>query len=844
MNDTNNLSDGNPINAHVDTVNNTSNNVQTATDRLAQLVNHKVQQQLEDEQMNQQTIDENTFATEEVQQSSDEVEKDRDFDTWVKRQQHIHLADQGDRWSVASSNTSEGHSSHHPTTTGDDASTLSSLSSNASGVDTTTKPSSDVEPEEDLTSISEQEQQGGQSATDNTCYPSPPTPGDDTGASTYLVSAANESDAKAKLSSISDSDEEDLISFTGEEEHMGDAALSLIARRSSIPPTQLTDIDISAPPTVLSIENNTDMEEKAHNNSPVPTDDPITDLERECFYLNLAMKRLRKQSPEWSFLNMKYTAAKEELEAVLQDRDLTFSADYKSDFRVTIPTQDDDNSSYGCSLESFAPSSVESIIPRSISLVSILSGSTKPKIAGDVSYSKMSHTESDGDVESAGEDVPLHTVLEEPMVISPPRKRFRREFTIWTVVSALVLFILVFFSSFKIVPRKDDSGVVESSVSFRDASSNSLMDEPSQSSCAEFAVRLVTDSYGNETRWELGAIRETRDDSLGEMLLVETKENTGRSLIMSRDGEYANNRMLRELVSREVVLAGGPYSYKQGDNEVITASICLPVGKYEFLIYDAEFNGLCCTFGEGKYGLQLPGKREIRPFSLGSFTGQSEVTAFEVTDIDVGSMQYPLPESLDTNEDSPLGDASNDPQSPLSLSTTTVVDVTEVSSKSFGILFDVDAKTTSSLVLSGVDLNICTASLTAASHYEVWSKRGSWEDVDEARQDYFEGFSQLSHGAITTKESCDIASLKFNASIPKEGLALYITLTSNDLVFRSSEGGPFRHEMKRNIVQASNTDLNVYYGAAVLKYPLQTADVETDFFDNAGFVGKVWYTKQ
>eukprot|EP01082_Thalassiosira_pseudonana_P014953 g13281.t1 g13281 contig8:312289-314050(+) len=537
------------------------------------------------------------------------------------------------------------------------------------------------------------------------------------------------------------------------------------------------------------------MEEKAHNNSPVPTDDPITDLERECFYLNLAMKRLRKQSPEWSFLNMKYTAAKEELEAVLQDRDLTFSADYKSDFRVTIPTQDDDNSSYGCSLESFAPSSVESIIPRSISLVSILSGSTKPKIAGDVSYSKMSHTESDGDVESAGEDVPLHTVLEEPMLISPPRKRFRREFTIWTVVSALVLFILVFFSSFKIVPRKDDSGVVESSVSFRDASSNSLMDEPSQSSCAEFAVRLVTDSYGNETRWELGAIRETRDKSLG-------------------------------------------------DNEVISASICLPVGKYEFVIYDAEFNGLCCTFGEGKYGLQLPGKREIRPFSLGSFTGQSEVTAFEVTDIDVGSMQYPLPESLDTNEDSPLGDASNDPQSPLSLSTTTVVDVTEVSSKSFGILFDVDAKTTSSLVLSGVDLNICTASLTAASHYEVWSKRGSWEDVDEARQDYFEGFSQLSHGTITTKGSCDIASLTFNASIPKEGLALYITLTSNDLVFRSSEGGPFRHEMKRNIVQASNADLNVYYGAAVLKYPLQTADVETDFFDNAGFVGKVWYTKQ
>ncbi|EED88621.1 predicted protein [Thalassiosira pseudonana CCMP1335] len=768
------------------------------TDRLAQLVNDKVQQQLEDEQMNQQTIDENTFATEEVQQSSDEVEKDEDFDTWVKRQQQIHLADQGDRWSVASSNTSEGHTSHHPTTNGDDASTLSSLSSNASGVDTTTKPSSDIEPEEDLTSISEQEQQGGQSATDNTSYPSPPTPGDDTRASTYLVSAANESDAKAKLSSISDSDEEDLISFTGEEEHMGDAALSLIVSQSSIPPTQLTDIDISAPPTV----------EKAHNNSPVPTDDPITDLERECFYLNLAMKRLRKQSPEWSFLNMKYTAAKEELEAVLQDRDLTFSADYKSDFRVTIPTQDDDNSSYGCSLESFAPSSVESIIPRSISLVSILSGSTKPKIAGDVSYSKMSHTESDGDVESAGEDVPLHTVLEEPMVISPPRKRFRREFTIWTVVSALVLFILVFFSSFKIVPRKDDSGVVESSVSFRDASSNSLMDEPSQSSCAVFAVRLVTDSYGNETRWELGAIRETRDDSLGEMLLVETKENSGRSLIMSRDGKYANNRMLRELVSREVVLAGGPYSYKQSDNEVISASICLPVGKYEFVIYDTEFNGLCCTFGEGKYGLQLPGKREIRPFSLGSFTGQSEVTAFEVTDIDVGSMQYPLPESLDTNEDSPLGDASNDPQSPLSLSTTTVVDVTEVSSKSFGILFDVDAKTTSSLVLSGVDLNICTASLKAASHYEVWSKRGSWEDVDEARQDYFEGFSQLSH------------------------------------VFRSSEGGPFRHEMKRNIVQASNTDLNVYYGAAVLKYPLQTADVETDFFDNAGFVGKVWYTKQ
>ena len=186
-----------------------------------------------------------------------------------------------------------------------------------------------------------------------------------------------------------------------------------------------------------------------------------------------------------------------------------------------------------------------------------------------------------------------------------------------------------------------------------------------------------------------------------------------------------------------------------------------------------------------------------------------------------------------------------------SLVTVSGDDTTTNRGKSYGILFDVKTLDNggSSIIISGMDLYLDTKSQT---HYEIWTKEGSWQDVNESNPDYFTGFRQISKGQITGKGAADFTKIELrdfeDVEIQGGGYrqAFYLTLSDNRLVFKSNAGeGMSRHEMSvADVVQESSAYFEVYYGAAVRAYPLEKAVPATDFWYNAGFLGRVWYKEK
>jgi len=129
---------------------------------------------------------------------------------------------------------------------------------------------------------------------------------------------------------------------------------------------------------------------------------------------------------------------------------------------------------------------------------------------------------------------------------------------------------------------------------------------------------------------------------------------------------------------------------------------------------------------------------------------------------------------------------------------------------------------------------------------------GSWQDVvADSNPDYSEGFRRVSSGQITGRGPSDFTKIALRdfEDVEVQGggyrQAFYLTLSDDRLVFHSNVGeGMSRHEMSDgDIVQASAADgrMDVYYGTAVRAYPLERAVPETDFWYNAGFLGRVWY---
>lgn len=52
----------------------------------------------------------------------------------------------------------------------------------------------------------------------------------------------------------------------------------------------------------------------------------------------------------------------------------------------------------------------------------------------------------------------------------------------------------------------------------------------------------------------------------------------------------------------EIAAAGGPYT-AQGGNSTLIVPVCLPAGCYQFVIYDAYNDGMCCSHGNGSFTL-------------------------------------------------------------------------------------------------------------------------------------------------------------------------------------------------------------------------------------------------
>lgn len=146
--------------------------------------------------------------------------------------------------------------------------------------------------------------------------------------------------------------------------------------------------------------------------------------------------------------------------------------------------------------------------------------------------------------------------------------------------------------------------------------------------------------------------------------IIDTKvenENSRRKAKSKTNYNHNTNpllRFLRRLPSKLtkpqrgngiVLLSGGPYAYLHDEiysisdqEKTIMADVCLPIGKYQFILYDSAQNGICCQHGRGKYQLKLANGdhdhgRIVRPMSKGNFEGEMEVTEFLVGFDDFGT---------------------------------------------------------------------------------------------------------------------------------------------------------------------------------------------------------------
>ena len=137
----------------------------------------------------------------------------------------------------------------------------------------------------------------------------------------------------------------------------------------------------------------------------------------------------------------------------------------------------------------------------------------------------------------------------------------------------------------------------------------------------------------------------------------------------------------------------------------------------------------------------------------------------------------------------------------------------------------------------------------------MWTKEGSWKNPGGMDSHDISGFREVSHGIVdgtgvchaSHSEDCNFASIpmeNFESVVIGGGgsrQSFYVSLTTDDLISQDYMRDNERHRFLGDVLYASSPELDVYYGASVLAYPLGLADPNTDFRDGKGFIGKLWY---
>ena len=231
--------------------------------------------------------------------------------------------------------------------------------------------------------------------------------------------------------------------------------------------------------------------------------------------------------------------------------------------------------------------------------------------------------------------------------------------------------------------------------------------------------------------------------------------------------------------------------------------------------------------------------------STGTLLDEDSVLSSNTTDILSLSNSSTLSHTNTFGEDVLHFDNTFFANTELSLTTTNGEALVAGISKSYGIVFDIESLVPS-LTVTGMDLYLDTS---FSSRYEVWMTQGSWRDGAE--------FVEIAHGTIDGTgvchdvhlDNCEFAPIpsdEFDRTTILAGQrkSFWVTLRDDDLVSHNRFVGHDQDNLEdadTDTVYVTNTEMNVYYGTAILDYPIQNADPETDYRCSRGFIGKIRY---
>ena len=266
-------------------------------------------------------------------------------------------------------------------------------------------------------------------------------------------------------------------------------------------------------------------------------------------------------------------------------------------------------------------------------------------------------------------------------------------------------------------------------------------------------------------------------------------------------------------------------------------------------MHDTQGNGICCSNGRGAYSLDLVGGREVHE-SDGQFASE-DVVNFTVVEDDIQTAasitESPSVSLIPTSMPSMM--PSMMPSAAPSFTLSEARNISTITSEvmkngrgetSFGILFDVTINSNSSSVtIMGVNLLI---EAPYEVEYEVYSKPGSWQNVNETNPDYMEGFELVSNGVVNGTGTSTFSTIPLDQfeNIAAQGgtqQAFYVTTKENTLRVITMESAP--------PVLTSTPEFEVLFGSSVMQYPLFGPAVDpfsgSYLREDRAFLGRIHY---